>query len=121
MEITARRAGEQLVLSLSGRMDGAGAQQAAAAIQQNLNDHDTAIIFDLGGVDYLSSAGLRVFQDSIRKMKERKGSVAVCSLHEFVRKLLTSGGFIKVLAVYPTVEDALAGTGKKTVPSAGGI
>ena len=118
MEITARRAGEQLVLSLSGRMDGTGALQVAAAIQQNLNDHDTAIIFDLIGVDYLSSAGLRVFQDSIRKMKERKGHIAVCGLQEFVRKLLTSGGFIRVLSVYPTVEDALAGTGKKTVPSA---
>lgn len=118
MEITARRAGEQLVLSLSGRMDGTGALQVASAIQQNLNDHDTAIIFDLIGVDYLSSAGLRVFQDSIRKMKERKGLVAVCSLQEFVRKLLTSGGFIKVLAVYPTVEDALAVTGKKAMPSA---
>jgi anti-anti-sigma factor len=71
MEITARRTGEQLVLSLAGRMDGTGAQQAAAAIQHHLNDHDTAVIFDLGGVDYLSSAGLRVIQDSIRKMKDR--------------------------------------------------
>jgi hypothetical protein len=50
MDITARKAGEQLVLSLSGRMDGTGAQQVASAIRQHLNDHDTAIIFDLGVV-----------------------------------------------------------------------
>jgi anti-anti-sigma factor len=121
MEITARRAGERLVLVLSGRMDGTGAQQVASAIRQNLNDHDTAIIFDLGGVDYLSSAGLRVFQDSIRQMKERKGQVAVCRLQEFVRKILTSGGFITVLPVYPTVDDALRDAGKKMAPAAGSV
>lgn len=121
MDITASRSGEQLVLSLAGRMDGTGAQQVAAAIQQNLNDHDTAIIFDLGGVDYLSSAGLRVFQDSIRKMKERNGQVAVCRLQDFVRKLLNSGGFLKVLASYPSVEEALAGTRKSPMSAAGEI
>jgi anti-anti-sigma factor len=101
-------------------MDGTGAQQAASAIQQNLNDHDTAIVFDLGGVDYLSSAGLRVFQDSIRKMKERKGHVAVCRPQDFVLKLLTSGGFTKVLSVYSSVEEALGHGGNAAVSAPGG-
>lgn len=119
MEIIARRSGEHLVLTLAGRMDGTGALEVARAIQQNLNDHDTAIIFDLGGVDYLSSAGLRVLQDSILKMKERKGQVVVCRLQDFVRKLLSSGGFLTILPVYPTVDLALAGTAKKTPSPAG--
>jgi anti-anti-sigma factor len=117
MDITARRTGEQLVLSLTGRMDGTGAQQAASAIQQHLNDHDTAVIFDLGGVDYLSSAGLRVFQESIRKMKERNGKVAVCRLHEFTEKILGTGGFLPLLSVYPTVDAALADTKKRQSPA----
>lgn len=118
MEITARRAGEQLVLSLSGRMDGTGAQQVASAIQQNLNDHDTSIVFDLGNVEYLSSAGLRVLQDSIRKMKERKGRVAVCRLQEFTEKILKTGGFLPLLSVYPTVEEALGAAEKNIVTGA---
>ena len=121
MEITARRAGEQLVLTLTGRIDGTGAQQVATAIQENLNDHDTAVIFDLGAVDYLSSAGLRVFQDSLRKMKERKGQVAVCRPREFCEKILRTGGFLKLLTVYPSVDEALAHTGKSAVAEAGGV
>ena len=121
MEITASRTGEQLVLSLNGRMDGTGAQQVTDAIQQNLTDHDTALIFDLGGVDYLSSAGLRVFQESARRMKERKGRIAVCRLQEFVRKLFTSGGFFRILADFPTVESALAGTAATAIPAAGEV
>ncbi|OPX63717.1 MULTISPECIES: STAS domain-containing protein [unclassified Methanoregula] len=121
MEITATRTGEQLVLSVTGRMDGAGAQQVTTAIQQNLTDHDTALIFDLGGVDYLSSAGLRVFQESARRMKERNGRIAVCRVADFVRKLFTAGGFFRVLAEYPSVDDALRGTAGPAAPASEGI
>jgi len=121
MEITASRTGEQLVLSLTGRMDGTGAQQVTAAIQQNLTDHDTALIFDLGGVDYLSSAGLRVFQESARRMKERNGRIAVCRMQDFVRKLFTSGGFFRILADFPTVEAARAGTVGPALPRDGEV
>lgn len=121
MEITATRTGEQLVLAITGRMDGAGAQQVTTAIQQNLTDHDTALIFDLGGVDYLSSAGLRVFQETARRMKERNGRIAVCGVQDFVRKLFTAGGFFRILADYPTAEAALRGTAGAAVPSAAEI
>lgn len=121
MEISASRTGEQLVLVLAGRMDGTGAQQVTAAIQQNLTDHDTALIFDLGGVDYLSSAGLRTFQESARRMKERNGRIAVCRLQDFVRKLFASGGFLRILSDYPTVEAALAGTARAATPPAGEV
>jgi anti-anti-sigma factor len=108
MEITASRTGQRLVLTLTGRMDGAGARQVAAAIQQNLTDHDHALIFDLAGVDYLSSAGLRVFQEYAQKMKVRKGRIAVCRLQDFVRKLFVSGGFLRILEEFPDTGSALA-------------
>lgn len=121
MEITASRTGEQLVLILTGRMDGTGAQQVTSAIQQNLTDHDTVLIFDLGGVDYLSSAGLRVFQESARRMKERKGQVAVCRVQDFVKKLFVSGGFNRIITEFLTKEDALKGTAPAASASAGEI
>ncbi len=121
MEITASRTGEQLVLTLTGRMDGTGAQQVTAAIQQNLTDHDRVLIFDLFGVDYLSSAGLRVFQESARKMKERKGRVAVCQLKDFTRKILTAGGFLRIVDDFPTAEAALAGTASAAGSPAGEV
>lgn len=121
MEITASRTGEQLVLALSGRMDGTGAQQVTAAIQQNLTDHDMVLIFDLGGVDYLSSAGLRVFQESTRKMKERKGRVAVCQLQDFARKIFTAGGFLRIIDEFPTADAALAGMAPASRAPAGDV
>jgi len=119
MEITARRAGGLLVIDLAGRMDGMGAQQVADALQQNLTDTDTAIIFDTGGVDYISSAGLRVFQEYIRKMSARNGVVAVCRPQEFVEKILKMGGFISSMAVYADVDAALGALTPSQPPHSG--
>jgi len=121
MEITASRTGEQLVFTLKGRMDGTGAQQVTAAIQQNLTDHDVVLIFDLGGVDYLSSAGLRVFQESARKMKERQGRVAVCQIQDFVRRIFTAGGFLRIITEFPTADAALAGMAPASRAPAGDV
>lgn len=121
MEITASRTGEHLVLTLTGRMDGTGAQQVTAAIQQNLTDHDVVLIFDLGGVDYLSSAGLRVFQESARKMKERQGRVAVCQIQDFVRRIFTAGGFLRIITEFPTTDAALAAMAPAASTPAGDV
>ena len=121
MEITASRTGEHLVLALTGRMDGTGAQQVTAAIQQNLTDHDRVLVFDLFGVDYLSSAGLRVFQESARKMKERQGRVAVCQIQDFVRRIFTAGGFLRIITEFSTAEAALAGTASAAGSPAGEV
>ena len=94
MEISASRTGEFPVLTLTGRMDGTWAQQVTDAIRRNLTDHDTALIFDPGGVDSLSSAGLRVIQENSLTMKERGGHIAVCPSQEFVRKLFSAGGVL---------------------------
>ncbi|PKG31379.1 STAS domain-containing protein, partial [Methanoregula sp.] len=117
MEITASRTGQRLVLTLTGRMDGAGARQVTAAIRQNLTDHDQALIFDLGGVEYLSSAGLRVFQECAQKMKERRGRIAICRLQDFVRKLFVSGGFLRILEEFPDSGSALAATAGSEGPA----
>ena len=121
MEITARRTGAQLVLSLVGRMDGTGAAQVSAAIQQHLTDHDSALIFDMAGVDYLSSAGLRVFQESAKKMAARRGKIAVCSVRDFVKKLFAAGGFSRILTEYPDVSSALSATSPAPAPASGEV
>ena len=119
MAISASRTGEQLVPVLAGRMDGTGAQQVIAAIQQNLTDHGTDLLFDLGGVDNLRSAGLRTFQESARRIKERNGRIAVCRLQDFVRKRFISGGFLRILPDYPPLKLRLPALPERPHPRPG--
>lgn len=106
MEITVDTNDGILTFTLSGRMDGYGSERVLEEIQNSLRDSDRAVIFDLGDVDYISSAGLRVFQEMYRKMKERKGIVALCHVQEFVLKVLKMGGFLDALSLYETKEQA---------------
>ena len=108
MDISIHRSDGPLTLILSGRMDGFGAQQVAEAIQNDLRESDREILFDLGGVDYVSSAGLRVFQEVYRKMQERKGTVSLCQVGEFPLKVLKMSGFLQAFSIYPTLKEALA-------------
>ncbi|MBQ9154546.1 MAG: STAS domain-containing protein, partial [Solobacterium sp.] len=58
MKITQNRNDSQLVVSVSGRLDSSNAdelEQAVSAI-----DGVSELIFDIAGLEYLSSAGLRV-------------------------------------------------------------
>ncbi|WP_304022602.1 STAS domain-containing protein [Methanospirillum hungatei] len=107
MDISIQRSEGPLTLILSGRMDGFGAQQVAEAIRNDLRESDREIIFDLGGVDYISSAGLRVFQEVYRKIHERKGTVSLCQVGEFTQKVLKMGGFLQAFQIYPTLHEAL--------------
>ena len=113
MDISIHRSEGPLTLILSGRMDGFGAQQVAEAIHNDLRESDREIIFDLGRVDYVSSAGLRVFQEVYRKMHERKGTVSLCQVGEFPLKVLKMGGFLQAFQIYPTQKEALAHSGTR--------
>ncbi len=108
MDISIDRSQGPLTFQLSGRMDGFGAQQVTDAIRSALRERDREIIFDLGGLLYISSAGLRVLQEIYRKMNERNGTVSLCQVGEFPLKVLKMGGFLQAFTIYPTLEDALA-------------
>lgn len=116
MDIIVTRAQGPLVLSLTGKMDGFGSQKVSESLQTSLLDSDRSIIFDLSGVDYISSAGLRILQEAYRKMRERQGSVIICNVGEFVHNILKMGGFLQALTLCSTLDDALV-HGQAAIPA----
>ena len=47
----------------------------------------TALLFDLGGLDYISSAGIRSLVKARKALESRGGGVAVARLQPAVRKV----------------------------------
>jgi len=121
MESVVSRTRGLLVIAVTGKMDGFGSQKVTESLQASLLDTDRVIVFDLAGVDYISSAGLRVFQEAYRKMRERQGTVTICNPGEFVLNVLKMGGFLEALTLCSTLEDALAeGSTDITAPGTAG-
>ena len=67
-----------------------------------------AIVLDLSGLEYVSSAGLRCFMLASREAKAHQGRILVALLHPMVAEIFAISHFNLVFQVFPTVRDALA-------------
>jgi anti-anti-sigma factor len=69
------------------------------------------VIIDCAGLDYVSSAGLRVFLLAARASQRTGLAFAICGLKPAVREVFDVSGFSRVIAVFVDRVNALAQTG----------
>ncbi len=108
MEIIEVKEGAFLVLAVSGRMDTLTAPQFEARCQTCLEAGSTRLVVDLGGLEYISSAGLRSILAAAKKLKAAGGDLAFCSLSGIVAEVFAVSGFNKLLPVFADRAQALA-------------
>jgi anti-anti-sigma factor len=107
VDILADRREGGLILGVSGRLDGFGAQQLQEAIEKQIRDDDRWVIIEMTGVPYLSSAGIRIFLAGKKRLKERNGTLVLCNVQDFPRNVLDMAGFLNVIDIYPSVAEAV--------------
>lgn len=73
MKIEKKAEGSRLTLAVEGRIDTITAPELEAAV---VLDGVEELIFDLAGVDYISSAGLRVLLSAQKKMMGKSMTIA---------------------------------------------
>jgi stage II sporulation protein AA (anti-sigma F factor antagonist) len=56
-------------------------------------------LFDLGGLDYIASAGLRLFLKAAKSAAKSNGKLVVCSLTPHVAQVFRLSGFNSLLQV----------------------
>ena len=83
--------GEELTLKVTGRIDTTNAQDFEDVVTTSL-DGVKSLIVDFAGLDYISSAGLRVLLIAIKQMK-RQGSMKVIHTNEMVQEIFEVTGF----------------------------
>jgi anti-sigma B factor antagonist len=94
-----------------GRLDFAAATGFQAQLEEVLAGAGTkpaGVIIDCAGLDYVSSAGLRVFLLAARASQRAGLSFAICALKPAVREVFDVSGFSRVIAVYAERAAALA-------------
>jgi anti-sigma B factor antagonist len=76
-------------LVLTGRLDTNTAPELDATLNRILaNMHNARLVFDLGQLEYLSSAGIRCFVRARKAIEPRGGQVAIVNPQPPVRKVL---------------------------------
>jgi anti-sigma B factor antagonist len=107
MEITEKKAGDVVTLSLSGRLDATTAKMFESKILARIESGDRRFIIDLAQLDYISSAGLRVLVLAAKQLASVKGRIVLCSLKKPVREVFDIVGFSSTFPLYASPEDAI--------------
>ncbi len=97
-----------VVLRPEGRLDAFGSEELSRVLNEQITPDIRQVLIDMQAVNYLSSAGLRVFLAAHKKMRDRNGLLMLSGLQDYCRRVLDISGFSDSLAVYPTRDEALA-------------
>ena len=108
MALRIERSDGILVAMAEGRVDGANAQEFQGELTDAIEPSDRAVILDLGGITYISSAGLRVILLTARALRRQNAELAVCSLSDSIREVFEISGFDKIIPVQDSRPDAIA-------------
>lgn len=95
MTINKTGSGSKLTLALAGRLDTVTAPELEKELQDSLEGIDT-LIFDFSGLEYVSSAGLRVLL-SAQKTMNKQGEMKLTHVNESIMEIFEVTGFTDIL------------------------
>jgi anti-anti-sigma factor len=107
LDIQLEQRQENLIISFLGSLDALTADQAHRFVGQQLDGGHRQIVIDLGKVDFMSSAGIRVLLDMLKRSRGMGGDLRLAATQPGVQRTLEVSGMVRVLRVYPSAEEAV--------------
>ncbi|MBA3009405.1 MAG: STAS domain-containing protein [Proteobacteria bacterium] len=108
MEIEKRVQEGRCVVGLTGRLDAVTAPELEQRLSEIIEDGNLNLVLDLTGLEYVSSAGLRIFLVATKKVKALKGEFCLAGLSGNIKEVIEISGFPSIMPCYDTM-DALPG------------
>ncbi len=90
--------GQVLTVAISGRLDTTNAQKFSTEVLSQLKDVKT-VVFECANLEYVSSAGLRVFIQVKKEMNKNKGDVIIKNLSDQIREVFRMTGFYDIFKI----------------------
>ena len=97
MKIDQNKNGNELNIALEGRLDTTTAPELDAALRASL-DGVTALKLDFAGLEYISSAGLRVLL-SAQKIMNKQGEMKLANVSDQIMEIFEVTGFSDILTI----------------------
>lgn len=97
MQVCKKMAGSILHVSIAGKIDTLTAPALDRELQEDCATAQ-ALVLDFSGVDYISSAGLRILLRLHKRMVERQG-MRIINANETVREVFSITGFVDLFTI----------------------
>lgn len=112
MESSVRQLADVTLIRIDGRVDHATAKAFEEVIKPHLDDTGAGplpkILLDLGGLSFMTSAGLRVLMIAAKACAAQGRGLAVASLQPAIAEIFKISRFDLVLKIHSTVEEGLS-------------
>lgn len=106
MTIKSKREGEIVIVLPKGQLDALTGPELTEFFKEKLKTSNN-LVADLSSVDFVSSAGLRVFLATVKDARSKGGDLRLAGVKEDVSKILAVSGFDRILKIYPDVSQAV--------------
>lgn len=111
MNLTQSSIGTSDILAVEGRVDATTSKDLEAAVLGLAANGSGSVVLDFSGVEYISSAGLRVLLIGLKTLTAKQRRLALASLNSDVMDVVRLTGFDKLLNCYDDVDAALNAIG----------
>jgi len=106
MEINVKPVAQVTVIEISGEINGSTAPQAQERVLP-LVQPGVKILLDMSGVEYMSSAGLRMLLSLYRQITRQNGGLVLVGLAEEIKDTMSITGFLTFFTTRDTVDEGL--------------
>ena len=108
LQITTRDEKGCTLVTVGGRMDAVTSPEFEKKCGACLDTGARRLVIDLGGLEYISSAGLRSVLVIAKRVKSASGGLALFGLKGVVDEVCTISGFRDLLPIAGSLDEALA-------------
>ena len=108
MEIQDKQVNGVTVVSLTGSIDAMTAPKITEYIHGLVSKGNIKLVADFSGVDYTSSAGLRVLLGAIKETRAQSGDMRLSGVQPDVLKVLNLSAFTNILKLFDDLDSAVA-------------
>ena len=107
MQVTQSSINSATVLELNGRLNIQTAGELEKVVDRVISNGSLHLVFACEGLEYCSSAGLRVFLAAVKRLSQSGGKVVFAALSPSVREVLEIAGFLEVMNIQPDIDSAV--------------
>ena len=97
MKIEMKRNAQEMMIEVEGRLDTITAPTLEKEINENIQDIET-LILDFSGLEYISSAGLRILLSTQKKM-QKVGAMKLINVGAEIMDVFEMTGFADILTI----------------------
>ena len=107
MQVTTSTSQDVLIIMYEGDLDTRTATQAEIETNKFLKGY-LKVVMNLQNTNFVSSAGLRVFLSTAKRLHALDGTLRICNANEIVSEILDKSGFSTIIDVRNDLLEALS-------------